>query len=197
MAGAFTFSYTDDALDEAAPGVEYDPDTAHDDVLMDMMDLPSPVIGKGKGRERKRGSKAKVVGKRKTGKTGQAIAAAAGGGGDADDADEVEEAPATKKPRGPGRCALVVARVGEEFQRMAEGGSEARFWKQTCLVLADHFLAPHLEPPKHPKRKSMEHMVKALHKVSKAVRHDAIAALSDDVQRHIVQDRSQNPFETV
>jgi hypothetical protein len=181
----FTFSYTDDALDEAAPGVEYDPDTAHDDVLMDLMDLPSPVIGKGKGRERKRGSKAKA-GKRKTGKAGQAVA---GDGGDADD-----EAPAIKKPRGPGRCALVVERVGEEFQRMAEGGSEARFWKQTCMLLADHFLAPHLEPAKHPKRKNMEHLVKALHKVSKAVRHDGIVALNDDVQRHIVRDVAQNPF---
>jgi hypothetical protein len=191
---AFTFSYTDDALevdaDEDVPGVEYDPDTAHDDVLMD---LPPPVVGKGKG-------KRKTSGKKVVGKTGQAVAAAAGGGGDGGDADdEVEEAPATKKPRprGPGRCALVVERVGEEFERMAKGGSEARFWKQTCLVLADHFLAPHLEPPKHPKRKNMDHLVKALHTVSRAVRHDGIAALNDDVQRHIVQDRSHNPFETM
>jgi hypothetical protein len=154
---------------------------------MDMMDLPSPVIGKGKR---------KTSGKKVVGKTGQAVAAAAGaagGGGDGAD-DEVEEAPATKKPRGPGRCALVVERVGEEFERMAKGGSEARFWKQTCMLLADHFLAPHLEPPKHAKRKNMVHMVKALHKVSKAVRHGDIAALNDDVQRHIVRDVAQNPF---
>jgi hypothetical protein len=188
MAAAFTFSYADDA-DEAVPGVEYDPDTAHDHVLMDLP--PSPLVGKGKDTGKRKANA--NAGKRKTGKTGQAVAAALA----ALDADDGEEAPATKKPRGPGRCALVVERVGEEFQRMAEGGSEARFWKQTCIVLADHFLAPHLEPPKHAKRKNMEHLVKALHTVSRAVRHDGIAALNDDVQRHIVQDRAHNPFETM
>jgi hypothetical protein len=186
---AFTFSYTDDAaleVDADGAGVEYDPDTAHDDVLMDLP--PSPLVGKGKG---------KGMGKRKAnaGKgKGKKAAAAAGGGGYAADDDE---APVTKKPRGPGRCALVVERVGEEFERMAKGGSEARFWKQTCMVLADHFLAPHLEPPKHAKRKNVEHLIKALHTVSRAVRNDAIAALNDDVQRHIVRDVAQNPFEAV
>jgi hypothetical protein len=188
---AFTFSYADDA-DEAVPGVEYDPDMAHDDVLMDLP--PSPVIGKATatGKRARTDQFTQTKGKGKGKGKGKKAAAAAGGGGDA--ADDDDEAPATKKPRGPGRCALVVERVGEEFESLAKGGSEARFWKQTCMVLADHFLAPHLEPPKHAKRKNMEHLVKALHTVSRAVRKDAIAALNDDVQRHIVRDVAQNPF---